>query len=171
MLSPSARVRHRRPACSGVPRLAPGQPRGSLSPEPQPPWPLAPTFSLQRTRPVPTSRCFCLRQRRDGCHRVPHYLRVWLRQCVQSLCCVRPFATPWTVAQRLLCPRDFSGRHSGVGCHFLLQGIFLTQGLNPSPTSLALQAESLPAEPSGSPQGRVHGKALTTVSHVLVTQA
>ena len=31
---------------------------------------------------------------------------------------------------RLLCPWDFPGKDSGVGCHFLLQGIFPTQGLN-----------------------------------------
>ena len=31
---------------------------------------------------------------------------------------------------RLLWPRDFPGKSTGVGCHFLLQGIFLTQGLN-----------------------------------------
>ena len=31
---------------------------------------------------------------------------------------------------RLLCPWGFPGKHTGVGCHFLLQGIFLTQGLN-----------------------------------------
>ena len=31
---------------------------------------------------------------------------------------------------RLLCPWDFSGKDTGVGCHFLLQGTFLTQGLN-----------------------------------------
>ena len=30
----------------------------------------------------------------------------------------------------LLCPRDFPGKSSGVGCQFLLQGIFLTRGLN-----------------------------------------
>ena len=28
---------------------------------------------------------------------------------------------------RLLCPWDSSGKNSGVGCHFLLQGIFATQ--------------------------------------------
>ena len=28
---------------------------------------------------------------------------------------------------RLLCPRDFPGRNTGVGCHFLLQGIVSTQ--------------------------------------------
>ena len=31
---------------------------------------------------------------------------------------------------RLLCPWDFPGKNPGVGCHFLLQGIFLTQGSN-----------------------------------------
>ena len=31
---------------------------------------------------------------------------------------------------RLLCTWDFPGKDTGVGCHFLLQGIFLTQGLN-----------------------------------------
>ena len=32
---------------------------------------------------------------------------------------------------RLLCPWDFPGKNTGVGCHALLQGIFLTQGPNP----------------------------------------
>ena len=31
---------------------------------------------------------------------------------------------------RLLCPWDFPGKNPGMGCHFLLQGIFLTQGSN-----------------------------------------
>ena len=31
---------------------------------------------------------------------------------------------------RLLCPWDFPGKSTGVGCHFLLQGIFPNQGLN-----------------------------------------
>ena len=31
---------------------------------------------------------------------------------------------------RLLCPWDSPGKNTGVGCQFLLQGIFLTQGLN-----------------------------------------
>ena len=30
---------------------------------------------------------------------------------------------------KLLCPWDFPYKNTGVGCHFLLQGIFLTQGL------------------------------------------
>ena len=32
---------------------------------------------------------------------------------------------------RLLCPWDFPGKNIGVGCCFLLQGIFLTQRSNP----------------------------------------
>ena len=32
---------------------------------------------------------------------------------------------------RLLCPWDSPGKHTGVGCHFLLLGIFPPQGLNP----------------------------------------
>ena len=30
----------------------------------------------------------------------------------------------------LLCPQDFPGKNTGVGSHFLLQGIILDQGLN-----------------------------------------
>ena len=32
---------------------------------------------------------------------------------------------------RLLCPWDFTGKNTGVGCHFLLQGIFPAQESNP----------------------------------------
>ena len=31
---------------------------------------------------------------------------------------------------RLLCPWGFPDKNTGMGCHFLLQGIFPTQGLN-----------------------------------------
>ena len=34
---------------------------------------------------------------------------------------------------RLLSPWDSPGKNTGMGCHALLQGIFLTQGSNPSP--------------------------------------
>ena len=50
-------------------------------------------------------------------------------------------STPHGASPRLLCPRDPLGKHTGVGCHFLLQGIFLTQGLNPQ--LLHQQADSL----------------------------
>ena len=40
---------------------------------------------------------------------------------------LRPHGLPPT---RLLCPWDFPGKDTGVGCHFLLQEIFPTQGSN-----------------------------------------
>ena len=49
---------------------------------------------------------------------------------------------------RLLSPWDSPGKNTGVGCHFLLQGIFPTQGLNPSLLHLLLwQTGSLPLAP------------------------
>ena len=39
--------------------------------------------------------------------------------------------TPWIVALRHLYPRDYLGKNTGVCCHALLQGIFMTQGSNP----------------------------------------
>ena len=38
---------------------------------------------------------------------------------------------PWAVATRLPCPWGFPGKNAGVGWHFLLQGIVLTQESNP----------------------------------------
>ena len=46
---------------------------------------------------------------------------------------VRLFATPWTVPARLFCPWNFPGNNTEADCHFLLQGIFLTQGWNTHP--------------------------------------
>ena len=47
------------------------------------------------------------------------------------LSCVWLFSTPWTVAYQTLSSWDFPGKNTGVGCQFLLQEIFPTQGLNP----------------------------------------
>ena len=52
---------------------------------------------------------------------------------------------------RLLCPWDFPGKNAGTGFHFLLQRIFLTQGLNPHLLHLLhRQADSLPLHHLGS---------------------
>ena len=40
------------------------------------------------------------------------------------------FGILWTAAC-LLCPWDSPGKNTGVGWHFLLQGLFLTQGWSP----------------------------------------
>ena len=53
----------------------------------------------------------------------------------------------------LICPWDSPGKNAGVGCHFLLQGIFPTQGLNLCLLHLLHQKEdSLPLSHLGSPQ-------------------
>ena len=49
---------------------------------------------------------------------------------------------------RLLCPQDFPGKDTGLGSHFLLQGIFLAQRLN---TGLLHCTDSLPPEPPRKP--------------------
>ena len=41
-----------------------------------------------------------------------------------------PQACPTLQPHELLHPWDFPGKSTGVGCHFLLQGTFPTQGLN-----------------------------------------
>ena len=66
----------------------------------------------------------------------PNYkaLSMFCEVKVKLLSRVRLFATPWTVPNRLLHPRDSPGKSTGVGCHFLLQEIFSTQGLNPGLT-------------------------------------
>ena len=39
---------------------------------------------------------------------------------------VRPFVILWTEPARLLCPYDFPGKNTGVGCHFLLHETVMT---------------------------------------------
>ena len=49
------------------------------------------------------------------------------------LCCqvVSDSVWPYRVyPARFLCPWDYPGKNAGVGCHFLLQGIFPIHGLN-----------------------------------------
>ena len=53
----------------------------------------------------------------------------WYR-CELNCSVMSDSVAPWTLAARLLCPWDFPDKNSGVGCHFFLQGIFLTQGWN-----------------------------------------
>ena len=55
------------------------------------------------------------------------------RMCIilllQSLSCVWLFETTWT-AHEVPLSMDFPGKNTGMGCHFLLQGIFWTQWSN-----------------------------------------
>ena len=60
-----------------------------------------------------------------------------------TFCCKKAWKWKWSCSvisdslwphalllTRPFCPWDFPGKNSGVGCHFLLQEIFPTQGLN-----------------------------------------
>ena len=70
--------------------------------------------------------------------------------CMCSVCdSFRPHGL-WPAS--LLCPWDFPGKNTGVSCHFLLKGIFLTQGSNLRLSRLPhWQADSLPLAHLGSP--------------------
>ena len=59
--------------------------------------------------------CFCL------------FLLLSLYSCKVMLNSLRPHGLQ---IARLFCSWDFPGNNTGVGCHFLLQGIFRTQGQN-----------------------------------------
>ena len=57
---------------------------------------------------------------------------------------------------RLLCPRDSPGKNTRVEWHALLQGIFVTWGLNPHLLCfLHWQAGSLPLVPPGKPKKKI----------------
>ena len=50
----------------------------------------------------------------------------------------------------------FPGKNTGIGCHFLFQGIFPTQGSNPHLLSLLhWQVDSLPLSYLGSPNKKI----------------
>ena len=55
-----------------------------------------------------------------------HLTYCYLCVCAKSLHCVCLFVTLCITSSQLLCPWDFPGKNTGVGCHVLLQGIFLT---------------------------------------------
>ena len=68
---------------------------------------------------------------------------------LESCPTLRPYGPQPT---RLLCPWDSPGKNTGAGGHALLQGIFLTQGLNPHLLCLLhWQVGSLSLLPPGKP--------------------
>ena len=54
----------------------------------------------------------------------------YICSCSAAQRCLTLCHTVETAAPQAFCPWDFPGRNSRVGCHMLLQGIFLTQGSN-----------------------------------------
>ena len=92
----------------------------------------------------------------------------WNACMLSHLSWVWLFATPWTAACQARYPRDPPGKSTGVGSHFLLQGIFLTQGLNPCILChLHWQAGSLPRAPPGKAHKLWH---IHTVQYLLFKQ-
>ena len=76
--------------------------------------------------------------------------------CIRALCSVvfnsmQPHRLQPT---RLLCPCNFPGKNTGVGCHFLLQEIFLTQGSNPCLLNLLHWQGFFTIVPRGKPQNQ-----------------
>ena len=83
-------------------------------------------------------------------HKSPNAnLKSYLKLKVKSLSRVRLFVTHVLYWARLLCPWDSLGKNTGGGCHFLLQGICLTQGSNlglPHYTLYHLSHQGIPAD-------------------------
>ena len=72
-------------------------------------------------------------------------------QSCPTLCDPTDFSPPGSPVRRID-RQEFSGKNTGVGCHFLLLGIFLMQGSNPHLLDLLhWQADSLPLCHLGSP--------------------
>ena len=83
------------------------------------------------------------------CHGFPvivsYCLTIYWASCAKSFQWYPLCVTPWTVAAKLLWPWDSPGERTGVGCHFLLQGIF------PEPVSPALAGGFFLLLPPGKP--------------------
>ena len=74
------------------------------------------------------------------------------RMCVCVCVCVcvcNGWFSHSVMSAKDLCPWDFPDKNTRVGCHSLLQGIFLTQVIKPM--SPALQVDFLPLSHQGNP--------------------
>ena len=88
----------------------------------------------------------------EGVVTLANYILAWKRLqhapyiCVLSCSVVPSSLRPHGLhSARLLCPWAFPGKNTGVDCHFLLSGIFLTAGSNSSFLCLLhWKADSLP---------------------------
>ena len=84
------------------------------------------TFIKIKTYTVQRNCCFC---------------------CLVAKLCLTLLWSHELWSAKLLCPWDFLGKNTAMGCHFLLQGIFLTQGSNPH--LLHWQVDYFTTEPPG----------------------
>ena len=63
------------------------------------------------------------------------WIYMYLLYCLKII--FNSFATPWTVACQTPLSMGIPGENTGVGYHYLLQGIFPTQGSKPMSPTLA----------------------------------
>ena len=109
-------------------------------------WPLAPPFLEEG---CPSSRLLRLVFR--ILERLLMYVCVCL--CVYVLSHVQRSSTPWTVAHQVPLSWNLPSKNTREGCHFLLQGILPTQGLNTYLLRLLhWYVDSLPLHHLGSPR-------------------
>ena len=88
---------------------------------------------------------------------IPDFHVLFIRMYLTFLCCCSLVAESCPTLlkprglypTRFLCTWDFPGKNPGVGCQFPFPGDLPDPGIKP--TSLALQADSLTAEPPGKP--------------------
>ena len=85
-------------------------------------------------------------------HMLDFHCGMWEWVCAQLLNRVWLFLAPGTVAPQALRSWDSLGKNTGVGCHFLFQGIFLTEGSIPTfPVPPPLAGRFFTKEPLGMP--------------------
>ena len=87
------------------------------------------------SKPVKSGRGDCLLKGTDINVRNQGFeiiLSVLTMVCVCVLSRVWLFATPWTIVRQVPLSKGIIPANTGMSCYFLLQGIFLTRGSNPS---------------------------------------
>ena len=92
-------------------------------------------------------------------HSAPYFCKDFFSE--QFCCCFLDaklcptLCRPMDCSPQFLCPWNIPGKNTGVGCHFLLQGIFKTQGSNLHFPDW--RADSLPLSHQGS-HSKIEGK-------------
>ena len=99
-------------------------------------WPSLSSFwcvlSLVQCEVQSLSRVQLFASPRFSVKRIQKGLETRNRACTScAFSCGPLFVAQWTIASRLLCPGNFPGKNTGVGCHFLLQGSSQPRDQNP----------------------------------------
>ena len=88
--------------------------------------------------------------------------------CAQSLSHVWLCATPWSVGLQAPLSKGFPRQNTGVGCHFLFQRVFLTQGLNPRLLHLLHCQEDIPCPTKPAGKSKYHPTSIVNIRTHLV---